>query len=224
MEKPRPLQLNAFTDANSGVSVTRLRGKLSHGRSHRLDLIHLRLSQRANWSLLCIPVRPHVEPFGFVPAARWLGGSQWHALTYLGSNWGLRDTRHPEIKWADWACAVVAKGGAITFNIAGILSERDYKIFCADHLELSGQNLHIEIFYLGQLASITREKMHEDPVARLWQPIRVVIIWRAEGAPSKRKQGNQRESLIHCNHWFSPPHTNTTYCVILQSGSETCAR
>ena len=117
MEKPRPLQLNAFTDANSGVSVTRLRGKLSHGRSHRLDLIHLRLSQRANWSLLCIPVRPHVEPFGFVPAARWLGGSQWHALTYLGSNWGLRDTRHPEIKWADWACAVVAKGGAITFDM-----------------------------------------------------------------------------------------------------------
>ena len=61
--------------------------------------------------------RPHVEPFGFVPAARWLGGSQWHALTYLGSNWGLRDTRHPEIKWADWACAVVAKGGAITFDM-----------------------------------------------------------------------------------------------------------
>jgi len=57
------------------------------------------------------------EPFGFVPAARWLGGSQWHALTYLGSNWGLRDTRHPEIKWADWACAVVAKGGAITFDM-----------------------------------------------------------------------------------------------------------
>jgi hypothetical protein len=57
------------------------------------------------------------EPFGFVPASRWLGGSQWHALTYLGSNWGKRDTRHPEDKWADWVCAVVAKGGAVTFDM-----------------------------------------------------------------------------------------------------------
>lgn len=57
------------------------------------------------------------EPFQTVPAARWLGGSQWHALTYLGSNWGKRDTRHPEGKWADWVCAVVAKGGAVTFDM-----------------------------------------------------------------------------------------------------------
>ncbi len=27
------------------------------------------------------------EPFDVVPASRWLEGSQWHALTYLGSHW-----------------------------------------------------------------------------------------------------------------------------------------
>ena len=57
------------------------------------------------------------EPFGVVPAARWLGGSQWHALTYLGSNWAQRDTRHPSEKWADWVSAVVAKGGVVTFDM-----------------------------------------------------------------------------------------------------------
>ncbi|MCC6819645.1 MAG: alpha-amylase family protein [Verrucomicrobiota bacterium] len=57
------------------------------------------------------------EPFTTLPASRWLSGSQWHALTYLGSNWGQRDTRHPEGKWADWVCAVVAKGGAVTFDM-----------------------------------------------------------------------------------------------------------
>lgn len=57
------------------------------------------------------------EPFEIVPAARWLAGSQWHALTYLGSNWGQRDTRYPATKWADWSRKVVAQGGAITFDM-----------------------------------------------------------------------------------------------------------
>ena len=57
------------------------------------------------------------EPFRVVPASRWLDGSQWHALTYLGANWGQRNTRHPKEKWADWVRAVVANGGVVTFDM-----------------------------------------------------------------------------------------------------------
>ena len=57
------------------------------------------------------------EPFGVVPALRWLGGSQWHALTYLCSNWGQRGTQYPHEKWADWVRAVVARGGVVTFDM-----------------------------------------------------------------------------------------------------------
>jgi len=57
------------------------------------------------------------EPFQSVPASRWLGGSQWHALTYLGSNWGQRDTRYPQERWADWVRAVVTKGGVVTLDL-----------------------------------------------------------------------------------------------------------
>jgi alpha-L-fucosidase len=57
------------------------------------------------------------EPLETVPNARWLEGSQWHALTYLGSNWGRRDTRHAPEQWARWVAAVVAKGGAVTLDL-----------------------------------------------------------------------------------------------------------
>ncbi len=57
------------------------------------------------------------EPFAFVPAARWLDGSQWHALTYLGANWAQRNTRYPPDKWADWVRAVVTKGGVVTLDL-----------------------------------------------------------------------------------------------------------
>jgi hypothetical protein len=57
------------------------------------------------------------EPFGVVPSSRWLAGSQWHALTYLGSNWSRRDTRHPAEKWANWVAAVAAKGGVVTLDM-----------------------------------------------------------------------------------------------------------
>ena len=57
------------------------------------------------------------EPFPVVPASRWLGGSQWHALTYLGSNWGQRDTRYPQDHWANWVRSVVAQGGVVTFDL-----------------------------------------------------------------------------------------------------------
>jgi len=57
------------------------------------------------------------EPFSFVPASRWVEGSQWHALTYLGSGWGQRDTRYPTEMWRDWFRRVVAHGGAVTLDL-----------------------------------------------------------------------------------------------------------
>ena len=57
------------------------------------------------------------EPFSVLPASRSVDGSQWHALTFLGSNWAQRDTRYPAERWTDWARAVIGKGGAITFDM-----------------------------------------------------------------------------------------------------------
>jgi hypothetical protein len=57
------------------------------------------------------------EPFEFLPASRWVEGSQWHALTYLGSRWSARDTRYPAGQWAKWINAVVAKDGVVTLDM-----------------------------------------------------------------------------------------------------------
>ena len=57
------------------------------------------------------------DPFTSACEGRWLDGSQWHVLTYLGQGWGKRDTRHPDAQWAEWAKAVTAKGGCVTFDI-----------------------------------------------------------------------------------------------------------
>ncbi len=57
------------------------------------------------------------EPFQTIPASRWLEGSQWHALTYLGSNWSQRDTRYPTEKWVKWVTEVVAHEGAVTLDM-----------------------------------------------------------------------------------------------------------
>lgn len=57
------------------------------------------------------------EPFDVLPASRWVDGSQWHALTYLGSGWSRRDTRRPAEAWARWAAAVTAKGGVVTLDM-----------------------------------------------------------------------------------------------------------
>ena len=57
------------------------------------------------------------EPFDHVPASRWLDGSQWHALTYLGSTWGQRNTRYSAQRWADWVGAVMANGGVVTLDL-----------------------------------------------------------------------------------------------------------
>ncbi len=57
------------------------------------------------------------EPFEFVPSGRWVEGSQWHALTYLGSRWGARDTRYSAEQWATWMNSVLAKGGVVTLDM-----------------------------------------------------------------------------------------------------------
>jgi hypothetical protein len=57
------------------------------------------------------------EPFDQIPSGRWLDGSQWQALTFLGSHWSARDTRYPAERWAAWVKAVAAGGGAVTIDV-----------------------------------------------------------------------------------------------------------
>jgi hypothetical protein len=57
------------------------------------------------------------EPFKTIPTSRWVEGSQWHALTYVGSRWSARDTRFPAEEWAQWINKVVAKGGVVTLDM-----------------------------------------------------------------------------------------------------------
>jgi hypothetical protein len=57
------------------------------------------------------------EPFGVVPASRWLEGSQWHALTFLGGSWGQRNTRFPAAQWAAWVTSVAAHEGVVTLDM-----------------------------------------------------------------------------------------------------------
>ncbi len=58
------------------------------------------------------------EPFDIVPTSRWHKGSQWHALTFLGSRWGERDVRHSTEQWRSWFKKVVAHGGAVTLDMS----------------------------------------------------------------------------------------------------------
>jgi hypothetical protein len=57
------------------------------------------------------------DPFAMIPVSPSVDGSQWHALTFLGTSWAQRDTRFPADRWAAWARAVTDKGGAITFDM-----------------------------------------------------------------------------------------------------------
>ena len=57
------------------------------------------------------------EPLTYGCEGRWLDGSQWQVLTYLGKTWGKRDTRYTDAQWAGWAAAVTAKGGCVTFDL-----------------------------------------------------------------------------------------------------------
>ncbi|MGA1236314.1 MAG: alpha-L-fucosidase [Limisphaerales bacterium] len=58
------------------------------------------------------------EPLDQLPTSRWLEGSQWHALTYLGSNWGQPDTRYTPNQWATWINAVMQTQGVVSLDIA----------------------------------------------------------------------------------------------------------
>jgi hypothetical protein len=57
------------------------------------------------------------DPFSYSCEGRWLGGSQWQVLTFLGKSWGARDPRHPDAAWTPWVSAVTAKGGAVTLDM-----------------------------------------------------------------------------------------------------------
>ncbi|MCX5644639.1 MAG: alpha-L-fucosidase [Phycisphaerae bacterium] len=57
------------------------------------------------------------EPFDVLPASRWVEGSQWHALTFLGAHWSARDTRFPTENWVQWVSTVVSKGGVVTLDM-----------------------------------------------------------------------------------------------------------
>jgi hypothetical protein len=57
------------------------------------------------------------DPFGVVPASRWVNGSQWHTLTFLGSTWGKRNVRQPTERWRDWFQKVAAQGGVVTLDM-----------------------------------------------------------------------------------------------------------
>ncbi len=57
------------------------------------------------------------EPFGSVPSSRWVEGSQWHALTFLGSRWGERNIRFPTEQWVKWVQSVTAGEGVVTLDM-----------------------------------------------------------------------------------------------------------
>jgi Alpha-L-fucosidase len=57
------------------------------------------------------------DPFEVVPRSRWVDGSQWHALTFLGKSWSLRDTRFPTEKWTRWVSEVAAHDGVVTLDM-----------------------------------------------------------------------------------------------------------
>jgi len=57
------------------------------------------------------------DPFGVVPTARWVDGSQWHALTFLGSTWCRRNVREPTARWREWFQKVAAQGGVVTLDM-----------------------------------------------------------------------------------------------------------
>lgn len=57
------------------------------------------------------------EPLNLLPTSRYIEGSQWHSLTYIGSSWGQRDTRYTEEQWAEWVQKVVSHGGVVTLDM-----------------------------------------------------------------------------------------------------------
>lgn len=52
-----------------------------------------------------------------VPNSRFIGSAQWHALVYMGSNWGGSERRFSAEQWLVYCQNVFAKGGVITFDV-----------------------------------------------------------------------------------------------------------
>ena len=75
------------------------------------------------------------EPFSILPTSRFVDGSQWHALTYLGSTWAQRDVRYPSDRWRKWYKQVVAHGGAVTFDVGPNWNPREGPIGGIDHAQ-----------------------------------------------------------------------------------------
>ena len=57
------------------------------------------------------------DPLEQIPVSRWLDGSQWHALTFVGSSWCRRDTRYTTEQWVSWVRAVTGKEGVVTLDM-----------------------------------------------------------------------------------------------------------
>jgi hypothetical protein len=76
------------------------------------------------------------EPFTNLPASRFVDGSQWHALTFLGSNWAQRNIRYPTERWRAWFKDVVARGGVVTFDVGPNWDPRSGPIGSIDAAQL----------------------------------------------------------------------------------------
>ncbi|OGV70774.1 MAG: hypothetical protein A2283_21190 [Lentisphaerae bacterium RIFOXYA12_FULL_48_11] len=80
------------------------------------------------------------EPFTYACNGRWINGSQWHVLTFLGKSWGKRETRYPDEQWTKWIGGVATKGGVVTLDLGpsydvstapvGTFSEAQIKQLC----------------------------------------------------------------------------------------------
>jgi len=57
------------------------------------------------------------DPFAVSCEGRWVGDSQWHVLTFLGSSWGARNTRYSDAEWQKWIASVTAHGGVVTLDM-----------------------------------------------------------------------------------------------------------
>jgi Alpha-L-fucosidase len=58
-----------------------------------------------------------VKPFDIVPESHLVEGSQWHALTFLGTNWGKRDIRLDDESLAKWVRTATDRGGAVSLDM-----------------------------------------------------------------------------------------------------------
>ncbi|GEM_PF-1441389 len=72
------------------------------------------------------------DPLDVVPTSRRVDGSQWHCLTYMGSDWGKRNVRYSTGQWQAWLKKVFAQGGAVTFDM--------------------GPNMNPEAGFIGEIA------------------------------------------------------------------------